>query len=223
MPPDSADPPLLSIRGLIRSGIDMPDFGLAAGEALAVLGPSGSGKTLFLRALADLDENDGAVMLGGDDRRSVPAPDWRVLVAYVAAESGWWADTVSGHFKSWDSAWQTGCRTLGSRPSGAPIGERLGLPVEAGGWPVSRLSTGERQRLALLRALEVPPLVLLLDEPTSGLDETATAAVEALLRDFLEQGGGLVFTTHDQAQAGRLAARCLKFAGNGAAELCQCR
>jgi ABC-type iron transport system FetAB ATPase subunit len=194
--------PLLSVQGLKRTGIEVPDFALAAGEALAVSGPSGSGKSLFLRALADLDPNEGALAVGGEDRASMPAPRWRRRVTYVPAESGWWAERVGEHFEDWDAA--------------APSAARLGIPTEAGDWPIARLSTGERQRLALLRALVQGAHVLLLDEPTSGLDVETTWAVEARLREFLSGGGALVFVTHDPAQARRLAKRALRF-GNGVA------
>lgn len=201
--------PLLTVRGLKRAGIDIPDFGLAAGEALAVLGPSGSGKTLFLRALADLDENEGALTLKGEAREAMPAPRWRRRATYVPAESGWWAEHVRAHFEDWDAA--------------APSAERMGIPAEAGDWPVSRLSTGERQRLALVRALVQGADLLLLDEPTSGLDVQATWTVEARLREFLADGGGLVFVTHDPAQARRLAKRGLHFEKGAAREESPCR
>jgi len=188
---------LFSVKGLERTGIEVPDFALAAGEALAVAGPSGSGKSLFLRALADLDPSEGAVALAGADRNAMPAPRWRRQVTYVPAESGWWAERVRDHFDDWDAA--------------APSAARLGIPAEAGDWPISRLSTGERQRLALLRALLQGARVLLLDEPTSGLDVEATWAVEARLREFLADGGALVIVTHDPAQARRLAKRVLRF------------
>lgn len=189
--------PLFSVSGLKRPGIEVPDFALASGEALAVSGPSGSGKSLFMRALADLDPSDGAVALAGADRNSMPAPRWRRQVTYVPAESGWWAERVRDHFEDWDAA--------------APSAGQLGIPAEAGDWAIARLSTGERQRLALLRALLQGARVLLLDEPTSGLDVEATWAVEARLRAFLADGGALVMVTHDPAQARRLAKRGLRF------------
>ena len=100
------------------------------------------------------------------------------LVAYVPAEPGWWADTVGGHFADWAAA--------------APFAERLGLPGACGAWPVQRLSTGERQRLALARAFAFAsarpsgPRVFLLDEPTAGLDAAQARRVGRrwlLLRD----------------------------------------
>ena len=87
--------------------------------------------------------------------------------------------------------------------------EPLGLPSECRDWPVSRLSTGERQRLALLRALAIGPRVLLLDEPTSGLDEAATRAVEALIARRRADGLAVVWVTHDAQQARRVGQRVL--------------
>jgi len=201
--------PLLTVRRLTRAGIDIPDFELPAGEAMAVLGPSGSGKSLFLRALADLDENEGDIRLGDEQRNAMGAPDWRRRVTYVAAESGWWAETVAAHYADWAAA--------------APLAMRLGLTRETGDWQISRLSTGERQRLALARALIQMPEVLLLDEPTSGLDGEAEKAVEEILAERLADGAAILFSTHDEDQAGRLAKRCLRIAGGGKAEIVLCR
>jgi ABC-type sulfate/molybdate transport systems ATPase subunit len=80
-------------------------------------------------------------------------------------------------------------------------------------WPVARLSTGERQRLAFLRAVEDRPAVLLLDEPTAGLDAAAEQALETMLRAFLTAGGTLVLVTHDDAQERRLAHARIVMAG----------
>jgi ABC-type sulfate/molybdate transport systems ATPase subunit len=73
--------------------------------------------------------------------------------------------------------------------------------------PLQRLSTGERQRLALLRALLRNPPVLLLDEPTGALDAASTALVEQELARRLADGLMLVLVTHDAQQAARLATR----------------
>jgi UDP-glucose/iron transport system ATP-binding protein len=86
----------------------------------------------------------------------------------VPAEPGWWADTVGEHFGEWTAAL-------------ALVGD-LGFPEEAKGWPIAHLSTGERLRLALVRALMVRPKVLLLDEPTAALDPASVAAVETSSR-----------------------------------------
>jgi len=199
-----AAPALLSVRGLARPGLQPLAFDLAEGECLAVRGPSGAGKSLLLRALADLDPNDGELSLEGEPREAMPAPRWRRLVTYLPAEPGWWAETVGAHFADWAAA--------------EPLVEALGLPAASRDWPVSRLSTGERQRLALVRALVQRPRVLLLDEPTAGLDETARDAVETLIAARLAEGAAALWVTHDAGQARRLARRCLKVEGGRVTE-----
>ncbi len=190
---------MLSIRGLSRAGLGPVDLDLEAGACVALSGPSGAGKSLLLRAIADLDPSDGRVSLEGDERASMPAPVWRRNVGYLAAESGWWDDTVAPHFADVDRA--------------APLLSRLCLSPEALGWPIERLSTGEKQRLALARLLENNPRVLLLDEPTATLDPDSRAAVERVIGERLAGGAAALIVTHDEAQAGRLAARRLTMAG----------
>jgi putative ABC transport system ATP-binding protein len=199
-PPEAAScGTLLSVQGLRRLHL-VASFDLGAGECVALRGPSGAGKTQLLRALADLDPNEGTVLLDGTPREAVPAPVWRRHVVYLAAEPGWWADTVGEHFPDWLPA--------------AALVERLGLPADCGAWSIQRLSTGERQRLALVRALvSVPPpgpRVLLLDEPTAGLDEVAKAVAEALIAERRAATGlGVLWVTHDATQAKRIARRWL--------------
>ena len=182
---------MLQVSNLTRPGLGPVSFSVGKGQCLAVTGPSGAGKTLLLRAIADLDPNDGTVQLAGAERRSMPAPGWRTRVGLVPAESGWWADTVGEHFRRPDKA--------------AGMLEALGLPGEAINWQVQRLSTGERHRLALARALALAPEVLLLDEPTAALDKRATRKVEAVVRELMKQGKAIVLVTHDTAQLKRLA------------------
>ena len=186
---------MLRIRGLTRPGLEPFDFDLPPGEAVAMFGPSGAGKTLLLRAIADLDPNDGPCALGDKLRDDMPAPDWRRLVSYMAAEPGWWGDRVGDHFADADA--------------GRKLLPPLKLPEDAMGWTLARLSTGEKQRLALARVLERAPRVMLLDEPTSGLDADTTRAVEAVLSARLGDGAALLFVTHDIEQGKRLARRAL--------------
>lgn len=189
-------PPLLTIHELHRPGLAPAALTLHHGECLALSGPSGAGKTLLLRAICDLDPNTGDARLSGQRREAMAASTWRRRVIFVAAEAGWWDDTVDRHFLDATAA--------------AALLPRLGLDAETVSWPVSRLSTGEKQRLALLRALIIDPPVLLLDEPTSALDAAAVACVEALLRERLAAGVGIIFVSHDQAQIARLADRHLR-------------
>jgi phosphate-transporting ATPase len=149
----------------------------------------------LLRAVADLDPNEGEVSLDGRDRASIPAPEWRGQAVYLPADAGWWADRVGEHFPD-------------HGPADAII-TRLGLPEESLGWEIARLSTGERQRLALARALLLSPKALLLDEPTSGLDEDSTRLAEEELKSRLGEGCTILMVTHSREQARRMAARLL--------------
>jgi ABC-type iron transport system FetAB ATPase subunit len=182
----------LALAGL-RSSLAGPfDLEVRHGACAAITGPSGSGKSLLLRMVADLDPSEGNVSLGGRDRNEWSAPAWRKQVIYVAAESGWWAEDVARHF----AADLTVARALA---------ERFGLKKELLDGSVARLSTGERQRLALARALLLSPAVLLLDEPTSALDEDSTERVELVLRERMAGGTSILMVTHNGEQSHRLA------------------
>jgi ABC-type phosphate transport system ATPase subunit len=86
----------------------------------------------------------------------------------------------------------------------------LGLSLNLLAVDIARLSTGERQRLALVRSLAAAPSVLLLDEPTASLDRESTCAVEALLRERLAAGVALIMVTHSLDQAERMSRRSLE-------------
>jgi phosphate-transporting ATPase len=91
----------------------------------------------------------------------------------------------------------------------AGVLKNLGFPEEAKSWPIARLSTGERLRLALVRALIIRPKVLLLDEPTAALDAASLAAVESLMATRIRAGLAVLWVTHDAGQARRIACRQL--------------
>lgn len=186
---------MLVVEHLVRPGLEPVSFTLPPGECTALRGPSGAGKTLLLRAIADLDPSTGHVALDGHERRSMPAPQWRRMVGFVPAEPGWWADLAADHFEDWSAS--------------VPVVNDLLLPEDIGGKPVAQLSTGERQRLALARALARNPKVLLLDEPTAALDIASRDAVERLLAECRLAGLALLWVTHDPDQARRVASRLL--------------
>lgn len=187
--------PRLRLRGLRARGLAPLDLAVAAGECVAMRGASGAGKTVLLRAIADLDPNDGECFVDGVARASLAAPDWRRRVGYVSATPGFWADRLVDHYAD---------------PAAAAHGlERLGLSATLLERDVARLSTGERLRAALVRALEHGPDVLLLDEPTGPLDPDATAAVEAWLAAARADGVAMLWVTHDLHQGRRIATRAL--------------
>lgn len=170
-------------------------FEVAGGECLAVEGASGSGKTRLLRAIADLDPVEGLVFLDGAERAEVPAPQWRRMVRYVAAEPGWWSDTPRAAFAP-----------------GLVDGGRLDRQLDHVGltrahldMDIAVLSTGERSRLAFVRALQGDPKVLLLDEPTAALDPGSAALIEEQIKFQLYGGRIVLLATHDAGLSQRLS------------------
>lgn len=184
----------LDVKGLVSALAGPFDIALDAGRCAAISGHSGSGKSLFLRMIADLDAHEGDVLLDGVACSALPPQQWRRRVPYVAAESGWWLDHAIDHFAP------------GDRDAARALAVRLGIEGPQIDGPAAQLSTGERQRLALIRAFVLDSPVLLLDEPTGPLDPDATAAVEAYLQERMGKGTTVVMVTHDPRQADRMGA-----------------
>lgn len=165
-------------------------FELSAGESVFLSGPSGSGKTRLLRALADLDPHHGDMLLDGVSYCRIPAHEWRKKIAFLPAESQWWCVDVGGHFNQYDS----------------DLLQLLGFSKDAMNWEVARLSSGEKQRLALVRALAEKPEVLLLDEPTANLDEQWSEVIERVVAGLCRDHGlAVIWVTHNTHQVQRIA------------------
>lgn len=174
------------------------------GEIVCLSGVSGSGKSRLLRAIADLEPFQGQVCLGALLSTQLPAHQWRARVMLVPAESHWWAETVAEHFPA-----------EADEPP-----EALGLPADVLSWSIARLSSGEKQRLALWRALCRKPDALLLDEPTANLDETTTTRVEQWLVDLIKRRTlPTIWVTHDREQSLRVAQRRYELIGGGLREV----
>ena len=182
--------PSLSLEALVVGTLDPVSLDIAPGQVLALSGASGSGKSRLLRAIADLDDHGGRVRLGGQWQNATQAHRWRRQVMLVPADSQWWADRVGAHF-----------------PAPATVDwAAAGFTAAVADWEVARLSSGERQRLALLRAVAHGPSALLLDEPTANLDEETTARIEAWLLGLIRtHQWPTVWVSHDPAQIARVA------------------
>jgi ABC-type iron transport system FetAB ATPase subunit len=195
-------------------------FTVDAGECVALSGPSGCGKTLLLRALADLDPAAGTVLLDGENRNEMPAPQWRRQVGWLPAESAWWFDCVGEHFSMSGNAdaifsSRSGPARKRDEQIASALG-RLGFSEDVLNWRVERLSTGEKQRLALFRLLLNEPKALLLDEPTAALDAANVRMVEEVIARYCRTSrAAVVWISHDPEQIGRVAGRHLRFAGGG--------
>ncbi|MDX1693700.1 MAG: ATP-binding cassette domain-containing protein [Ketobacteraceae bacterium] len=163
------------------------------GDRVALSGESGCGKSRFLHGLADLIPHDGSVSLNGTACESTAPPEWRRQVMLLPSRIEWWFDTALEHFPA------------------SPDEEQLvalNLKTDLLTKPVSELSTGQRQRLAILRALARNPDILLLDEPTANLDGKNTQAVETLMLSWVGAGNrAFIWCSHDPQQIARIANR----------------
>lgn len=168
---------------------------LHKGECTGLSGPSGCGKSILLKALSDLLESKGEVSLHGQTSTTIEAPEWRKKVQLIPAESLWWFNTVAEHFK---------------KPINQTQLQLLSLSSEIEQQAVNQLSTGQKQRLALLRSLECKPTVLLLDEPTASLDKDNTQRVEKLIQNYLKENkASALWISHDPEQLNRVASKLL--------------
>ena len=196
--------PLLNVEQVRTVHHGPYSLAIEAGECVSLQGESGSGKSLLLRAIADLDQHEGHVSLDGQACETIPAPQWRGQVGLLPAESQWWSDEVCDHFPEED----------------CPYLQDLGFEAETMHWPISRLSSGQKQRLALARLLMNKPRVLLLDEPTSSLDEKTTRWVEDMVEQYRNDNqAAVLWVSHDPQQARRVSSRQYRIAESGLEEI----
>lgn len=199
----------LQVRDLSFLDMGPFSFAVAEGECVGLSGRSGIGKSQLLRAITELIPFQGKLLLDGIPSSNFQAPEWRARVTMVPAESHWWYDTVGDHYAA-----------VADTESMARNLAFLGLDPQVRGWEVSRLSTGEKQRLALLRALQNEPIVLLLDEPSSALDAHHTEMLEEFVAAYRERtGASVVWVSHDPEQLQRVSARVLRMESGGLTEI----
>ena len=182
---------MLRLEDLKIPSLEPVNLMVASGECIGLSGESGCGKTRLLRAIADMDEHDGQVYAEDIAQDQVRAHEWRRRVALLPAESLWWFDTVEQHF----SAHRQHI-------------EALGFNQDVMQWQVSRCSSGEKQRLSILRLLSGCPRVLLLDEPSANLDAGNAMRVEELIRNYIAEHNAIaIWVGHDAAQLARVSQR----------------
>ena len=176
--------------------LDGVSFTVGAGGASVILGPNGAGKTLLLRLAGGLlTPTAGTVRWDNEPTRELMLQRPVLLRRSVRANIA-----------------------FPLRVRGTPRAERAHLVARAlsrtrlsalAARPARTLSAGEQQRLALARALVSVPRVLLLDEPASALDPGAVKLFESAIETLRADGVKIVMTTHDLAQARRLASEVL--------------
>jgi putative ABC transport system ATP-binding protein len=187
-------------------------FELHAGDRLAIIGPSGAGKTVLLRALAMLDPvGEGTIHLRGRAIAQEAIPKYRSEVVYLhqrPALADGRVDAILEHPYSL-KVHQT---KRFDRNRIVDLLDRLGRDEGFLDKSSRDLSGGEAQIVALLRAIQLDPAILLLDEPTASLDQGTVRAIERLIARWLEEdseGRALVWVSHDIEQARRVSTRSL--------------
>ncbi|MEO9825755.1 MAG: ABC transporter ATP-binding protein [Paracoccaceae bacterium] len=176
-------------------------FEFGATGVTMVLGPNGSGKTTLLKVLHGVERTSGGVLswdASEDEAHSAQA--------YVFQTPIMLRRTVRQNLAFPLELARTPKSEIAAKVT--EWAERIGLSgaLER---PAPRLSGGEKQKLAIGRALIRSPKVLFLDEPCANLDGRSTREIEALLSDAHTSGTRIIMTTHDIGQAKRLASDVL--------------
>ena len=182
---------------LVANGVSLAarlrptDLTVTTSELVAVIGPNGGGKTSLLRALARVEHATGHVEIDGEDLDQAPEARRRQLLSLLPA--------------SRDIGWPISARdviALGSARHNATRIEELLASFELellADFPVNRLSTGERARVLMARALAARPQLLLLDEPLSNLDPYWVLRFLKEFRSSANVGQMLLVAVHDLA------------------------
>jgi len=198
-PPRSPEMPGLQIRDLhftrrnlaLLNGVDLD---MSPAGITALLGPNGAGKSLLLRIIAGLMSPDrGRVQIP----RAMQGRIGLVLQRPVLLRR-----SVRANLRHALALSRVPRRDRGERVDGLLALGHLDALADR---PARRLSGGEQQRLAIIRALAANPLLLMLDEPTAHLDPQATHAIEALVARIAAEGTKVILVTHDIGQVQRLA------------------
>ena len=204
-------PPVITVENLEFSYGTAPvlrglDLSVEAGEVVCLLGPNGVGKTTLVEnLLGSLTPTSGTVRVLGTDPRRAGADFW----ARIGLVQQNWTDHPKWRVKDqleWIRSVQL---TAASRVIGVDeVLDAVGLADKADS-RLSRLSGGQRRTVDFAAALMAAPELLVLDEPTTGLDPASKARLHDLILARVDDDATIVMTTHDLAEAERLASRVL--------------
>jgi peptide/nickel transport system ATP-binding protein len=192
--------------------LDGVSFTLTAEATLAVVGASGSGKSTLAKCLACLERpTKGEIILAGCELTALAERELRSVRPLIQLVFQDPAESFNPRFTAFELVAEP--LVVQERFSDAEraervrdLFERVGLSFQMAARTTAEFSGGQRQRLAIARALALQPRLLILDEALSALDASIQAQVANLLQD-LRQASGLtyIFITHDLAMAARIA------------------
>lgn len=211
--PDEGDPLQLPVpsRSLAVDGISVPvpgtktmvltgvSFELSPGEALGVIGPSGAGKSTLARVLTGVwPLARGAVRIDGAARDRWAAEDLGQYVGYLPQDMELFDGTITQNIARFEE--QPDSRMVIAAANAANVHEMIlrladGYETQLGPRGAS-LSSGQRQRIALARALYRDPFLVVLDEPNSNLDADGEAALTKAILDVRRRNGIVVVIAH---------------------------
>jgi putative ABC transport system ATP-binding protein len=180
------------------------------------VGPTGAGKTLLLRALALLDPLDeGEIQWKGHVVSGHAVPAYRREVIYLHQRPALLEGSVETNLRyPFSLRVNRGCSF--DRDRILDLLESIGRAASFVEKSSRDLSGGEAQIVALLRALQFDPSILLLDEPTTSLDLGTARAIEELLLTWRSESPAdraFLWVSHDSDQVRRVASRCLRMQG----------
>lgn len=190
-------------------------FSLEERSLLAIVGPSGAGKSTLLNALTGFrPASEGHVLYDGRDLYE-HYDELRLRIGYVPQEDVLHAELTVGQALDYGAQLRFP-RDVGSAERRAQVDQLLGqLDIEAtADVVISRLSGGQRRRVAVAMELVTKPSLLFLDEPTSGLDPGNERGMMMMLRSLADDGRTVIVVTHSM-QSIRLCDRLLVLARGG--------
>lgn len=197
---------MIRIVGLEKSfgqkvALDKIDLELASGEILGFLGPSGSGKSTTIGILTGQVEPDaGLVQVFDKDVKDLGAEDFAQMGLMSDALGFYETLTVYQNLMFFARFFQIPMEEVDALLKRLELWEDRDVRA-------SKLSTGMKQRMMLIRAVLHHPQLIFLDEPTSGLDPSLTRKIQDLLLELKEAGVGIFLTTHNMEEATRLCDR----------------
>lgn len=174
-----------------KTAVDDVSLAIKPGEVYGFLGPNGAGKTTTIRLIMDfIRPTSGRVkVFGQDNKRGISTRMNKI--GYLSADSTLYAHwTANQHFDFVS-------KIRGGRIRAHELAKQFELDPDT---KFHRLSSGNKQKLALILALMHRPKLLVLDEPTRGLDPLLQQEIYTILRDFKKGGGAVFMSSHNLAE-----------------------